>query len=131
MSNRPEGDPIQHAAKFLWIWALLPIIFGMIPFFLPNPNADAAGGWKRFIPFVASAVIALVGLGVWRRMVAATWVGMVVFGAGIAGLVVAAVAGGGEKKGAFLLFGALLVWPIIKLWNAKRAIEAAKSTPPR
>lgn len=122
MSNRPEEDPIGHAAKFMWLSALIPVIFGALPFFLPPEMSSKVDGWKRFLPFVAAALVALVGLGVWRRVVAAAWAGIALFSVGLAGLAYAALTGD-EKRRATVLFALLLVWPIKKLHDAITAIR--------
>lgn len=122
MSNRPEEDPIGHAAKFMWLFALIPVIFGALPFFLPPEMSGKVDGWKRFLPFVAAALVALVGLGVWRRVVAAAWAGIALFSAGLAGLAYGALTGD-EKRRATVFFALLLFWPIKKLHDAITAIR--------
>lgn len=61
VSNRPEDDPIGHAAKFLWLFALIPVIFGSMRFFLPSEMSAKMASWQKAMPFAAAALIALVG----------------------------------------------------------------------
>lgn len=129
MSNLPDEDPIGHAAKFLWLFSLIPVIFGAMNFFLPKDMTGKMTPLTMSIPFIVAALIALVGVGVWKRSVPAAWVGIGLFGLAVAGVVLATILSAG-KRGALLFFGVLFVWPIIKLRAAIAAIEAEKARPP-
>lgn len=129
MSNRPEEDPIGHAAKFLGLFALIPVIFGSMHFFLPTEMSSKLATWQRALPFGVAALVALIGLGVWRRIVAAAWVGIGLFGVGLLGIGFAALTG--ESKGrAMILVALLLIWPIKKLFDAIAAIRREQGQPP-
>lgn len=129
MSNRPEDDPIGHAAKFLWLFAIIPVIFGAMVFFLPKGMSHDPPAWSRAAPFVVAALLALIGVGVHRRVIAAAWAGIGLFAAGFVGIVYAAVAGQAKQRAA-LIFALLLYWPIRKLLDAIRAIREERSRPP-
>ena len=128
MSNHPDEDPIEHAAKFLWIFAAIPVIFGAMPFFLPPEMSGSSPAWARAIPFVIAALIALSGLGVKKRIPAAAWFGIALFALAIAGLGVAAFTGEPKKKGVFF-FGILFLWPIKKLFDALEAMRRETAAP--
>lgn len=125
MSNTPEQDPIGHAAKFLWLFAIIPVIFGSLAFFLPPEMSARTPGWARVMPFVLAALIALVGLGVRRRIVAAAWAGIGLFGAALVGTVYLAIAGGSKGRSGIIL-ALLFAWPIKKLLDVTRAIRNEK-----
>ncbi|MFO0591182.1 MAG: hypothetical protein U0441_26790 [Polyangiaceae bacterium] len=129
MSNTPEQDPIGHAAKFLWLFSLIPVIFGSMTFFLPKDITGHQPLMQRVFPFILAALISLVGVGVWRRSVAAAWAGIGLFGVGVVGIAIAALFGDPNKK-AVLIWAALLIWPIRKLYDAIGAIQAEKARPP-
>ncbi|MFO0757472.1 MAG: hypothetical protein U0359_13325 [Byssovorax sp.] len=128
MSNQPDEDPIAHAAKFLWIFAAIPVIFGAMPFFLPPEMSDSSPAWARAIPFVAAALIALIGLGVKKRIPAAAWAGIALFALGIVALGVGAITGEPKKRGV-LFFGLLFLWPIKKLFAALEAMRRETPAP--
>jgi hypothetical protein len=128
MSNRPEQDPIGHAAKFLWLFALIPVIFGSITFFLPPEMSSNLATWQRAIPFAIAALVALVGLGVWRRIVVAAWAGIVLFAIGLLGLGFAALTGESKRRGMIIL-ALLLAWPIKKLLDAIAAMRREQKNP--
>ncbi len=129
MSNRPEDDPIGHAAKFLWLFALIPVIFGAMTFFLPAEMSRGLAGWQRAFPFVVAGLVALVGLGVWRRILIAAWAGIVLFAIGLLGIGFAALSGEPKRRGMVIL-ALLLAWPIKKLLDAITAIRREKGNPP-
>jgi hypothetical protein len=121
MSNRPDVDPIGHAAKFVALLALLPVIFGSIVFFLPR-DIDHTTGWQKAVPFLIAAFMVLIGLGVYRRSIAAAWAGIALFAAGLLGLAYAALSGE-HKRPAVIFFALMLIWPIKKLFDAITAIK--------
>lgn len=129
MSNHPDDDPIGHAAKFLWLFALIPVIFGALVFFLPRDMRGDAPALSMAFPFVVAALIALVGVGVWRRSKAAAWAGIALFALSLVGLVVAAIVGSPSRRGLFF-FAVLFAWPIRKLHAAIGAMSAAEARPP-
>lgn len=129
MSNTPGEDPIGHAAKFLWLFALIPVIFGSMIFFLPRSMRGNATGLSMAFPFVLAALIALVGVGVHRRSITAAWAGIGLFALAIAGMAVGAIVGGPKLRGV-LFFVVLFAWPIRKLHAAIGAISAEKARPP-
>ncbi len=129
MSNLPDQDPIGHAAKFLWILAIIPVIFGSMTFFLPPDFRTSAPSWAAGLPFVVALLIALVGLGVHRRIIAAAWFGIALFSLGLIGLGYAALMGD-EKKRGMVLFALLLIWPIKKLFDAVAAMRVERGQPP-
>ena len=121
MSNRPEVDPIGHAAKFVALLSLIPVIFGSMVFFLPR-DIDHSTGLQKAGPFAIAAFMALIGLGVHRRSIAAAWAGIALFAAGLVGLAYAALSGE-QKRPAVIFFALLLIWPIKKLFDAITAIK--------
>lgn len=129
MSNRPEDDPIGHAAKFLWILALIPVIFGSMVFFLPSDFAPDAGGWKQALPFVFALLIAAVGLGVWKRIAVAAWAGVGLFGVALVALGAVALTGESKKRG-MMFFALMLIWPIRKLFDSLAAMRREAGGPP-
>lgn len=120
MSNTPDADPVGHAAKFIAIFAALPVIFGGIALAVPGsggprPPATYAG------PFIAAALLLAVAFGVHRRSVAAAWIGIGLFVVALVGLTAAAFLG--EKRNYAIFFWAvMLIWPVLKLWAAKAAM---------
>ncbi len=93
MSNTPDADPIGHAAKFVAIFAAIPVIFGAMALALPRsegPRSPAATA----APFVTAALLLVVAFGVHRRSVAAAWIGIGLFAVGIVGALAAGLLGG-------------------------------------
>jgi hypothetical protein len=132
MSNDPTVDPVGHAAKFLWIFSLIPVIFGAVGLAVPSETPPPA--WGQALPFVAAVAIVGVGVGVHRRSKTAAQVGVALFalvGIALIGGAVsnAVVKGSGSSLRALLIVALLVVWPIIKLRDALSAMKAeAKKT---
>ena len=121
MSNDPSADPVGHAAKFLAIFALIPAIFGLIPFLAPEAARNTPE-WAKYNGLILAAVFACIGLGVHRRSILVARLGM-----GLLALILVALVVGGiykRKPGAAVFFGVLFVWPIIKLRDAAELIKA-------
>lgn len=129
MSNRPDDDPIGHAAKFLWILALIPVIFGSMVFFLPPDIGSQQPGWTRALPFVFALLIAAVGLGVWKRVAVAAWAGIGLFGVSLVALGAVALTGESKKR-AMMFFALMLIWPIRKLFDAIAEMRREAGGPP-
>ena len=120
MSNTPDADPVGHAAKFVAIFAALPVIFGAIALAVPGPDGPRSPATYA-APFVAAALLLVVAFGVHRRSVAAAWIGVGLFAVALVGLVAAGVLGA-KKNYAIVFWVLLLIWPIRKLWAAKAAM---------
>jgi hypothetical protein len=120
MSNTPDVDPIGHAAKFVAIFAALPVIFGAMALALPSTDGPLSPAHYA-PPFVAAALLLLVAFGVHRRSIAAVWAGIGLFALALVGLM-ATVFLGEERKYALLFWAVMLIWPVLKLWAAKEAM---------
>jgi hypothetical protein len=127
MSNDPNVDPVGHAAKFLWILALLPVIFGAVG--LAVPSETPRPWWGMASPFAFAAIVAGLGAGVYKRSALAARIGIGFFAlaalAAIGGALVAAIGkGSASSLRALFIAGALVIWPIVKLKNALAVLEA-------
>lgn len=128
MSSSPDRDPIDHTSKFLWLFALIPVIFGAMNFFLPREMTDKLAPWQIALPFVVALLIVLIGFGVRRRIVAAAYAGIALFGAALLGIAYGALTGEGKRRG--MLFLAILVyWPLKNLLDSLEAMRAAPGKP--
>lgn len=128
MSNRPEVDPIGHAAKFIAIFAALPVIFGCIALAMPTTSSPQPPA-QYIAPFLAAAFLLVVAFGVYRRSVAAAWVGIGFFALTLVGLT-ALVFLGAKRNYAVFFWAVLLIWPVIKLWAAKDEMLVRRGAPP-
>ena len=125
MSNDPNTDPIGHAAKFMWIFALIPAIFGLLPLFLTQVPMQGPV-WVRYSGLIFAALVALIGVGVHRRSVLVAWLGIALFSIGAIAVLYMALRPN-TKGRAVVVLTALMIWPIIKLKGAIDAINAEKT----
>jgi len=116
-------DPVVHAARFLWVFAILPAIFTGIGL----ATASMTGGTRpeHLLGLVWAAVIAGIGFGVHRRSQLAAKIGIGLFAvACLAGIAAGILRG---KPAAGLFITVLCVWPVLKL---KAALEAMRGDRP-
>jgi hypothetical protein len=120
MSNSIEEDPIGHTSKFFWILALLPLIGQALAFAVPRPPDEALSP-ARFAPTLAALVTAAIGLGVHRRSLLATRIGMVLFGLLSVAAVLAAVLREGAR--AAVILALFPIWALIKLHTVSEVLQ--------
>ena len=122
MSNSPENDPIAHAAKFIAIFAIIPAMIGTMLMWL-GVTAQLPI-WIRYNGFVIAIVLLAVAAGVYKRSIAAAYLGITLFIIAIIGVAIHVLTGHGAKASSLFILIMLFSWPIIKLQNAVRAMRA-------
>jgi hypothetical protein len=117
-------DPVQRAAKLLWLVACVSLLGTGIACVVPRDGR----GWHALLALAVPMAIGAVAVGVKRRRLVAARAGLALFAA----LAIADVAGVigpvlGRPIGARLLdavlFAAFIAWPLWSLRGAERALR--------
>ncbi len=115
--HQPPRDPVAYAAKFLWVWSMLPGIFVAIVF-ASSPRRFFEG--SRPLVLVLPLLVIGLGFGVHGRSRAAVWAGLALFALiGAGALVGAAVA----REPRLVIWVGIVALPVMKLLDAHRALR--------
>ena len=121
LGNTFEEAPVEHTAKFLWLFSLLPLIGQAMELAMP-PRTSGTDSWARYSGFVVAAVIAGVGVGVYRCSLGVAQVGFALLSLAALGTLGAALFAENSQAAAVLV--ALPTWGAIKLYKVCGVLAA-------
>lgn len=122
LGNTFEEAPVEHTAKFLWLFALLPLIGQAMELAMPPGSSGTRDFWARYLGFVVAAVIVGIGVGVYRCSLRVAQVGFALFSLAALGTLGAALFAENSQAAAVLVV--LPTWGAIKLYKVCGVLAA-------